>query len=85
MELSYVSFLIPTWRDDRRSSKYIFTAIFIFHWISFLANVNSLNLALGRPCGCQGSDAEVPYLQCYDLHFLGIYADFSVTIVTVVQ
>ena len=55
-----------------RSSTYLCTAIFIFLWSSFLANNNSLNLVLGRPCGYEESDAEVPYLLCYDLHFLGI-------------
>ena len=52
---------------------------FIFLWSSFLANVNSLNLALGRPCGFEESDTEIPYLQCYDLHFLEIYANVGRT------
>ena len=55
---------------------YICTAIFILHWSSFVASIDSLNLALGRPCGCEESDAEVPYLHCYDFHFLGIYGNF---------
>ena len=57
--------------------KRICTAIFIFHWISFVANIDSLNLALGRPCGCEENDREVPYLRC---HIRGL-----VTVVTLVQ
>ena len=67
----------------------IFTAIFIFLWSSFLAKTKSMNLALGMPFGCEESDVEAPYLQCYDLHILGIHADVSnyhfLTIVTKVQ
>ena len=69
--------------------KIIIMAIFIFLWISFLANNNSMNLALGRPCGCEESDAESPDMHCYDLYFLGIYVDEGsyhyLTSVTIVQ
>ena len=68
-----------------RSLKYICTAIFIFHWISFLADIKSLNLALRRPCGCEESDAEVPYLQCYQISISWEYSRRLLTIVTVVQ
>ena len=65
---------------------HMYTAIFVIRWISFGGNINSFNLALGRPCGCEESDAEVPYLQCYQISISWEYSrGLLTTILTVVK
>ena len=62
-----------------------FLKLHMYGYFRYTLNINSLNLALGRPSGCGESDAEVPYLQCYQISISWEYSRGLLTIVTVVK